>query len=134
MESDSEKAKILLNKSHASYHLVEFWLEVRHYPSWSKRDDFDLKWNFGVSDIASGERTVSTRFGPKTLKFVSGNFAGDNFEIVSDKRAPWWPDDDAGSVVTLWFVWNAKQVLVANYITGDDDIIPSHFELFSVAP
>jgi hypothetical protein len=134
MDSDQTRAraKTRLLESGVSGQLREFWLEVRRYPSLSTRDDIEQRWNCGVKNVASLERTIETRWGPKDLTFSCGEFVGSTYEIASDSCPVRWPDDKAFSVTTLWFVWNGKQVLVAEYTTGLEASIPSDFSLHSV--
>jgi hypothetical protein len=132
MASTKEKALQLLRESRLGYHLVHVWLEIRYYPSWSKRDDFEAKWNFGLANVSSGERAVSIRGRDKTLTFLRASFDGRRFEIASDQSPVWWPDDEAFAVETLLLDWNGRRVANVNFTVHDDGIIPSHFHLISV--
>jgi hypothetical protein len=107
MQKDSDKAKALFLQSRTSYRLLEFWLAVRHYPAWAKRDDFESKWNFGVKDVAASEHEVNTASGSKRLPSVTGSFQGNQFEIVSQSRSSFLPDG-ALFVEALWLFWNGK--------------------------
>lgn len=133
-ETDRERARRLLVEAHLHHQLIALWLEVEHYPSWSTRPDFDSQWNFGVREVSGCERGVSLASGRlETINVVRASFAGQRFAIGGRTDfSPLLLDAGASGIETVWFWFNEKLVLVADYERRDSGIIPEHFSVRSI--
>lgn len=131
-----QKAESILKQEGIDNLLVKLFLEVRHYPSWMTRDDFDAKLNFGVTSIHSSLGIMSIGYLPKDVRMVIGEFNGMKFRIGGDSYFTPFPDPDgkcAGyEIIQFGFGDDLKTVVEAEFSLADDPCLPSDYSLFSV--
>lgn len=129
-----QKAKSILKQEGIDNLLVKLFLAVKHYPSWMTRDDFDTKWNFGVTSIHSLPDSMSIGYEQKNVPMVIGEFNGMKFKVGGDSYYATYPDGECAGyeIIRFGFGEDLKTVVEAKFSLADDPCLPSDYSLFGV--
>lgn len=129
-----QKAKSILKQEGVDNLLVKFFLAVQHYPSWMMRDDFETKWNFGVTSIISLPERMSIGREQTDVPMVIGEFNGTRFKVGGDSYFTIYPDGESASYEVIRFGCgeDLKTVVEARFSLANDPCLPSDYSLFSV--
>jgi hypothetical protein len=116
------KAEKLIKENKWDLHLIELYLNSRHFNSWKQRDDFD-QYNFGLINIC--QISKENVFGKDSVKFLTATFNGVNFMI----------GNVAESDPTVILYIDEKLVMHCRYVYHADEMItfqPKDHKLISV--
>ena len=129
-----QKAKSILKQEGVDNLLVKLFLAVKHYPSWMTRDDFDTKWNFGVTSIHSSPDSMSIGYKEKDVPMVIGEFNGMKFKVGGDSYFTSYPDGECAGyeVIRFGFGEGLNTVVEAKFERADDPCLPRDYSLFDV--
>ncbi len=129
-----QKAKSMLKKEGIDNLLVKLFLAVKYYPSWMTRDDFDSKWNFGVTSIHTSQDSMVIGHVQTDVPMVIGEFKGITFKIGGDSYYTTYPDGECVGyeVIRFGFGENLKTVVEAKFSLADDPCLPNDYSLFDV--
>lgn len=113
--------------------LVSAFLEVKHYPSWALRDDFEEKWNIGVKNVRGETKFLKVGYGGEDVRFCVGEIAGIAFKIGGDLVFSTMPDGELFVTLPLELYLDDKKVMAVRYVADSSDpILDSDFSLLSI--
>ena len=130
--SAKDKALKILKSENIGRNLDTVYDAVQHYPSWSIRDDFNEKWNIGVSDISSSKENASiTSYSQAEINFTNFRVFDTAVSIGGVLKYHSYPDNTSSTSQHVLFKVNGVLVLNLEY-TGDDNLIYERFHLTDV--
>lgn len=121
------KALKYVGEKRWDYLLALTFLQIRNYPSWSQRDDFETDWNIGLTSITSENRLIETGYDKRNADFIRARYQEIDFSVGGAK--------DYGTSYTevLSLRVEDKTVITIKYYLGDMDFLhASNYEMLSV--
>jgi hypothetical protein len=105
---------------------------TKHWPSWSKRNDF-RKWvGFPVGEVLAKEQRDESKFRTTTTTIICFSYAGGKYALVfKDNDGTPLPDGEVYYSGTVEFVENSETILGLN-ISQDRDEFTSDWRYNSV--
>ena len=85
------EAKQVSQKRGIEKQLLKVFEAVRHYGTWSKREDFS-KWNIGISQIRSEKRKAKIAYYEIELEYLSFNFTNETITLAFGNYRGHTPD------------------------------------------
>ena len=108
-----EKAKKYVKEKRWDYLLAHAYLKTMHFYAWSKKEEFEEKWNIELTNIASEKRLLECGYVKKEIEFLVADYKDISFKIGGYK--------DYGDLITLslsLFIQD-KVVLSVRYFTEE---------------
>lgn len=114
--------------------LIEAFIELQHYPSWSKRYDFESKLNIGVTNVGVEKKQLDTEIINDYADFCVCEFANLKFKIGGNRKFISMPDGDFSIYQAVELYLDDRRVLsLLYYAKNDDPILATDFKLTTVA-
>ncbi|MFM0045703.1 hypothetical protein [Paraburkholderia sediminicola] len=134
VEEAKKRALAIVREKGLDVALITAYLETRHYPSWSQRDDF-AKYNIGLSGISGGPMPVTVGFTRGNGRAVTAELDGNVFTL----RGVWYlpMSFDSSDAATVYegveMLLDDDVVLACVYLARDHEAcIPAQFSMVSV--
>jgi hypothetical protein len=114
--------------------LIEAFIELQHYPSWSKRNDFESKLNIGVMNVGVERKQLDTEIINDYVDFCVCEFTNLKFKIGGKRKFISLPDGDFSIYQAVELYLDDRRVLsLLYYAKNDDPILATDFKLITVA-
>jgi hypothetical protein len=110
-----EKAFNYVKEKRWDYLLLHTFLAVKHYPYWSKRDDFATNWNIGLDDVSSETKLLACGYKKKETEFVRARFDNIVFETGGFSDSTSMPDGELFVTFACSLILDKKPVLTIYY-------------------
>jgi hypothetical protein len=128
-----EKAKKLMIERKWDILLMDAYLTTQHFFSWSEREDFDGRWNVGITKIKGIKRSIDVSYIKEDTEFVCGEIRGIKFQLGGVTDYSSMPDGDAFITTNVSLFIDEKCVLAVRYTMDRDEAYSSQdYSILSV--
>lgn len=128
-----DKAKKIFLENGWDLLLVDAYLSIEHFVAWSKREDFEKRYNIGVKNIRSVRKSIDIGRVSNETEFLVGDINGINFTFGGVTSSSCFSENDCPTIITsLSLFIDDKRVIAARYARSDEAFSAEDYSLDSV--